>query len=47
MHACRKLTVNPNVVEEEEKRTPLQLLDVIEAKQKEIEALIAGLRTGR
>ena len=36
--------VNPNVVEEEEKRTPSQLLDVIEVKQKEIAALIADLR---
>jgi type I restriction enzyme M protein len=38
--------VNPNVVDEEEKRTPSQLLDVIEAKQKEIAALIADLRSG-
>jgi type I restriction enzyme M protein len=39
--------VNPNVVEEEDKRTPSQLLDVIEVKQKEIAALIADLRSGK
>jgi type I restriction enzyme M protein len=38
--------VNPNVVDEEDKRTPSQLLDVIESKQKEITELIAALRMG-
>lgn len=38
--------VNPNVVEEEDKRTPAQLLDIIETKQQEIAALIADLRSG-
>ena len=39
--------VNPNVVEEEDKRTPAQLLDIIETKQQEIAALIADLRSGK
>jgi type I restriction enzyme M protein len=39
--------VNPNVVEEEDKRTPTQLLDIIETKQQEIAALIADLRSGK
>jgi type I restriction enzyme M protein len=39
--------VNPNVVDEEDKRTPDQLLDIIEAKQGEIAELIAALRADR
>jgi type I restriction enzyme M protein len=37
--------VNPNVVDDEDRRTPSQLLDVIEAKQGEIATLIAELRS--
>ena len=35
------------MVEGADKRTPSQLLDVIEAKQKEIAALIVDLRSGK
>jgi len=37
--------VNPNVTEEEDKRTPSELLDIIDSKQKEIAALVAELRS--
>jgi len=36
--------VNPNVVQEEDRRTPSELLDIIDAKQKEIAELVALLR---
>ncbi|QQE66707.1 N-6 DNA methylase [Leptolyngbya sp. BL0902] len=36
--------VNPNKVNEEDDRTPTQLLDIIEAKGKEVEAALAKLR---
>ncbi|MGD0579691.1 MAG: N-6 DNA methylase [Bryobacteraceae bacterium] len=36
--------VNPNAKSNEDTRTPAELLDIIEAKQKEIAELIAALR---
>jgi type I restriction enzyme M protein len=36
--------VNPNAKVEEDQRTPAELLDIIEAKQKEIAQLVAALR---
>jgi type I restriction enzyme M protein len=36
--------VNPNKVNEEDDRTPAQLLDIIEVKGKEVEAALAKLR---
>ena len=36
--------VNPNAKVEEDRRTPAELLDIIEAKQKEIATLIQALR---
>jgi len=35
--------VNPNAKVEEDRRTPAELLDIIEAKQKEIATLIQAL----
>jgi len=39
--------VNPHVTEDDDKRTPAELLDIIETRQKEIAALIAELRSTR
>ena len=36
--------VNPNARVEQDQRTPADLLDIIEAKQKEIAGLVAALR---
>jgi hypothetical protein len=36
--------VNPNAKVEQDQRTPAELLDIVEAKQKEIAHLIAALR---
>jgi type I restriction enzyme M protein len=36
--------VNPNAKGEQDQRTPAELLDIIEAKQKEIAGLVAALR---
>jgi type I restriction enzyme M protein len=36
--------VNPNAKVEQDQRTPAELLDIIEAKQKEIAGVIAALR---
>ena len=36
--------VNPNVKADQDQRTPAELLDIIEAKQKEIAGLVAALR---
>jgi type I restriction enzyme M protein len=36
--------VNPNAKVEEDRRTPAELLDIIEAKQKEIATLVQALR---
>jgi len=36
--------VNPNAKSNEDTRTPAELLDIIEAKQKEIADLVAALR---
>ena len=37
--------VNPNAKTDQDKRTPAELLDIIEAKQKEIASVIAALRS--